>query len=147
MNTLQIVCPHCQKVSPVTNEVAKNELPCRSCGGSLLETAPLECDDAVFRTQVADNDIPVLADFYSPDCAPCMGMAPAYAEVAASFALEVRFLKINVLEYPHLARQYGVNMLPTIIAFKNGREVNRFSSALSKEQLRMWGESLIQMVI
>jgi len=147
MSTLNIVCPHCQSVNPVANEVAREEVACGTCGGSLLDTAPLECDDIRFKTQLTDNDIPVLADFYSPDCAPCMGMAPAYAEAAASFALEVRFLKINVKEYPDLARQYGVNMLPTIVAFKNGTEVNRFSSALSKDQLKMWGESLIQMVI
>jgi thioredoxin-like negative regulator of GroEL len=38
-------------------------------------------------------------------------------------------------------------MLPTLIAFKNGRELNRFSSGLSRDHLSMWAESLIQMVI
>ena len=74
-------------------------------------------------------------------------MAPDFESVASSFALEVRFLKINTQDYPQLALSYGVNTLPTIIAFKKAQELNRFTSALQKEQLNMWAESLIQMRI
>ena len=102
---------------------------------------------ANFEEEVLKSEIPVLVDFYSPDCAPCMKMAPDYEKAASTFAMEVRFIKINTLLYPDIARQYGVNALPTIIAFKNGREVNRFSSALSKDHLSMWAESLIQMTL
>ena len=74
-------------------------------------------------------------------------MAPDFDETASKFALEVRFIKVNTQDHPEIARQYGVNELPTLIAFKKGRELNRFSSALSKDHLKMWSESLIQMVI
>ncbi len=147
MDTQKIVCPYCNGINTIKNEVTREEVLCDSCGRSLLETVPLDCDPEMFKTHVMDNDIAVMVDFYSPDCAPCMKMAPDYEKTASSFALEVRMLKVNTQEYPELARQYDVNMLPTIIAFKDGREVNRFSSALSKDQLSMWAESLIQMVI
>lgn len=111
---------------------------------SLLDTKPLECSEELFQTHLNENDIPLLVDFYSPACAPCMKMAPDFESVASSFALEIRFLKINTQDYSELALSYGVNTLPTIIAFKKSRELNRFSSALSKEQLSMWAESLIQ---
>jgi thioredoxin 2 len=147
METLKIVCPHCNNVNTVANEVTKEDIACQSCRGSLSDTAPINCSTETFKTHITENTIPVLVDFYSPECAPCMKMAPDYAKAASSFALEVRFIKVNTVEYPDIARQYGVNLLPTTIAFKNGMEMNRFSSALSKEHLSMWAESLIQMVI
>lgn len=147
MEILKIVCPHCNNVNTIANEVTKEDVSCHSCGLSLSDTIPIDCTAETFKVHVTENTIPVLVDFYSPECVPCMKMAPDYAKAALSFALEVRFIKVNTVEYPDIARQYGVNMLPTTIAFKNGREMNRFSSALSKEHLSMWAESLIQMVI
>lgn len=147
MDTLKIVCPHCKAVNVIKNEESKSDIACETCQGSLLATTPVTCDPDTFNTHLNDNDIPVMVDFYSPSCAPCMKMAPDYEKAAASFALEVRFVKVNTEDFPELARRYDVNMLPTLIAFKNGREVNRFSSALSKDHLDMWAESLIQMVI
>jgi len=147
MDTLNIVCPHCLSVNRIVNAVEKSDVACDACGKSLLDTAPATCDADGFKTHVSENDIPVLVDFYSPDCGPCMEMAPDYETAAADFGLEVRFLKVNTLNDAGIALQYGVNQLPTIIAFKNGREINRFSSKLSKDQLGMWAESLIQMTL
>jgi len=147
MERLKVVCPHCLAINKVENEVAKEDILCSSCQKSLLDTTPIECDPESFRVHITENDIPVMVDFYSPDCAPCMKMAPDYEKSASTFALEVRFIKINTLDYPDIARQYRVNELPTIVAFKNGREINRFSSALSKDHLSMWAESLIQMTL
>ena len=147
MNTLTIVCPHCHKSNKVNIQESKENILCSSCQKSLLETTPVECDIELFQTYVNDNDIPVLVDFYSPSCEPCMKMAPDFETVAASFALEVHFIKVNTEKYPEIALSYGVNTLPTLIAFKQGKEMNRFTSALPKMQLNMWAESLIQMVI
>jgi thioredoxin 2 len=147
METLKIVCPHCQSINAVPNEVEKKEIACSACGDPLTDTVPVTCDAEAFKAHIADNDIPVLVDFYSPDCGPCMEMSPDYEAAASSFAMEVRFVKVNTLDDADLALQYGVNTLPTVIAFKNGTEINRFSSKLSKDQLSMWAESLIQMTL
>lgn len=147
MSALKIVCPHCHRVNTVEVEVSRKEVSCSECGEALNETTPIECDEPTFKTHLAQNDIPVLVDFFSPDCAPCMNMASDYEAAAKKFALEIRYLKVNTLDFPDLARQYGVNALPTIIAFNKSIEMNRFSSALSKNQLEMWSESLIQIVL
>ncbi len=147
MDNLKIVCPHCEDINNIINEVQKSEIACEACGKMLTDTAPITCDMESFKLHLGENDIPVLVDFYSPDCGPCMEMAPDYDKAADSFALEVRFLKVNTLENADIASLYGVNQLPTTIAFKNGMEINRFSSMLSKDQLKMWAESLIQMTL
>lgn len=145
METLKIVCPHCSSINTIASEVANNEVLCYDCTKPLTDTTPVTCDEEIFKTHIDSNDIAVLVDFYSPDCAPCNAMAPDYEAVAESFALEVRFLKVDTTKTPELALRYGINELPTLIAFKSGMELNRFTSALPKEQLRMWAESLIQM--
>lgn len=147
MSAVKIVCPHCHVVNTVEAEVSRKEVSCMECGKSLNDTTPIECSEESFKIHLAQNDIPVLVDFFSPDCAPCMGMASDYDGAAKKFALEIRYLKVNTLDFPDLARQYGVNRLPTIIAFNKSIEMNRFSSALSQNQLEMWSESLIQIVL
>ncbi|HHH72310.1 MAG TPA: thioredoxin TrxC, partial [Sulfuricurvum sp.] len=125
----------------------KRQVVCIACGKPLSDTTPVACDAEAFKTHISENEIPVIVDFYSPDCGPCMEMAPDFEAAASTFGLEVRFLKVNTLNDADIALQYGVNELPTMIAFKNGMELNRFSSRLSKEQLKMWAESLIQMTL
>lgn len=147
MQKLKIVCPHCHANNDVEVEVSTAEIQCSTCQKALNDTVPIECDFESFKAHLSGNDIPVLVDFYSPDCAPCMKMGPDYEAAAQKFPLEVRFLKVNTLQYPDIARQYGVNQLPTIVAFNNSVEVNRFSSALSKDHLSMWAESLIQITL
>lgn len=147
METINIVCPQCNTLNSIVNEVKKSSHPCRSCNTLLEESTPVDCSDEACKIHIEQNDIPLIIDFYSPDCAPCMKMAPDFEAAAKACALEVRFLKVDTTKHQEVARLYGVNELPTIIAFKGGKEVNRFKSALPKMQLSMWAESLIQMVI
>ncbi len=145
METLKAVCPHCNNTNTIPIEVAKKEAICEACSQALTDTTPVVCDEEGFKKHIDENDMVVLVDFYSPDCAPCNAMAPDFEAAAKNFPLEVRFLKIDTTMTPEIALRYGVNELPTMIAFKNGVELNRFVSALPKAQLEMWAESLIQM--
>lgn len=110
---------------------------CSSCGEPLTDTTPVTCDAETCKLHLAENDIPIIVDFYSHDCGSYMEMAPDFKKAAASCPLEVRFLKVNTLNDAPLALQYGVNELPTTIAFSRGMEMSRFTSRLSKEQLGM----------
>jgi len=147
MQTLSIICPHCHKNNTIANEVKQKHIPCSHCHEALESTLPIDVSDEIAKIHISENDIPVLIDFYSPSCEPCMKMAPDYESAAKGCALEVRFLKIDTSVHQELARQYGVNQLPTLIAFNKSQELNRFSNALSQNQIKMWAESLIQMVI
>lgn len=144
METLKIVCPECNSVNSIKIEV-KHEpiIPCSQCQAELDDPFPIEVSDESCTTHINENDIPVLVDFYSPVCGPCMAMYDDYEDAALGFPLKVRFLKINADKYQRVAREYGVSALPTIIAFKKGQEINRISSQLSRVELSLWAESLI----
>lgn len=143
METLKIVCPECNIINSIKIELENESIPCSKCQADLDDPFPVEASDESCAIHIAENDIPVLVDFYSPGCGPCMAMYDDYEDAALGFALKVRFLKVNADEYQRVAREYKVGALPTIIAFKKGQEVNRISAQLSKVELDLWAQSLI----
>lgn len=96
------------------------------------------------ETHIKENNIAILVDFYSTTCGPCMAMYEDYEDAALAFPMKVRFLKINADEYQKVARAYGVKALPTIIAFKDGKEVNRVSAQLTQVELSLWAKNLTE---
>jgi len=144
METLKIVCSECNSVNTIKIEVENESITCSQCQAELDDPFPVEVTDETCKTHISENDIAVLVDFYSTTCGPCMAMYDDYEDAALGFGLTVRFLKINADKYQQIAKEYGVSALPTIIAFKNGEEVNRISRQLSQVELNLWAESLIK---
>jgi thioredoxin reductase (NADPH) len=77
-----------------------------------------------------------ILDFYSDECAPCESLAPKYDEMASLFGDKVRFYKIFRQQNRDLAKQLGVSSSPTVIFYKNGKEVgNRLIGGIRKKDL------------
>ena len=65
-------------------------------------------------------------------------MAPVFEQVAQAFPLKARFGKIDTEAEQDVAARFGIRSIPTLIAFKNNREIDRISGALSADQLQKW---------
>ncbi len=76
-----------------------------------------------FEQEVLRAAQPTVLDFFSTECPPCEALAPKYEAVAEQFAGKVRFLKIFRQASRDLAGKLGVSSSPTLIFFKDGREV------------------------
>jgi len=93
----------------------------------------LTLTDKNFNTQTKNKL--VLVDFWASWCAPCRMMAPVLNEIAVELAEKSHVGKVNIEQYQSLAQQYKVRSIPTLILFKNGKEVNRFVGVKSKDFL------------
>ena len=81
--------------------------------------------DVSFGTDVLQSGVPVLVDFWASWCGPCKMVGPIVEELADDFAGKVKVCKLNVDENTKTAQAYGVMSIPTLILFKNGKEVDR----------------------
>jgi thioredoxin 2 len=104
----------------------------------------LELDQQSFERHLAKSDLPLIVDFWAPWCAPCKMMAPAYESAAATLEPRVRLAKLNTEAEPAVASRFGIRGIPTLIAFKNGREIARQSGALDVTGVVSWVQSQVQ---
>jgi thioredoxin 1 len=94
-----------------------------------------EVNDGNFEQAVLQSDRPVLVDFWAPWCGPCRALAPTLDAVAAQWADRARVVKLNVDGSPKSAARFSVRAIPTLILFKNGREVERLLGAVHKTEI------------
>lgn len=78
-----------------------------------------------FKEKVLKSDKPAIVDFYAEWCGPCQMAAPIIDKLAEEYSDKVIIGKINVDEASEIAQEYGVMSIPTLIVFKDGKEVDR----------------------
>jgi thioredoxin 2 len=133
-----VTCPACgasNRVDPDRVDAGLQPV-CGRCRAALpAPTGPLEVTDAGFEEQVLGSPVPVLLDVWAPWCVPCRGMEPVIADLASSLAGKVRVAKLNIDRNPQAAARLRILGVPTLIVFKNGREVTRMVGARDKGEL------------
>lgn len=113
----------------------------RTIAMAKIKNTPLVADHAKVLTLTEQNfqqqtkNKVVLVDFWATWCAPCRMMAPVLNDVATELNGNSHVGKVDIQQFQSLANQFKVRSIPTLILFKNGKEVNRFVGIKSKEFL------------
>ncbi|MEW5743197.1 MAG: thioredoxin domain-containing protein [Myxococcota bacterium] len=81
--------------------------------------------DENFKAEVLYSDVPVLLDVWSDGCGPCKLLEPVVMELSRRYQGRLKVAELNVANAPKTARKLGVTGTPTVVYFKQGREVER----------------------
>jgi len=133
---MRVICPHCLMVNNVPKKESYKKANCGKCKQSLLDTAPITLTEAIFDEVIVNSDLPVIVDFWAPWCGPCKMFGPTFETTAKDFPLKALFTKVNTEEEQNLGARMSIRSIPTLIVFKNGKEVKRVSGALDENSLK-----------
>ena len=132
---MRVICPHCLKVNNIPQKDSYKKANCGECKESLLNTKPVELNDSNFDEVVVNSDIPVIVDFWAPWCGPCKIFGPTFEKSAAVHPLKALYVKINTENEQQLGARFGIRSIPTLMIFKDSKEVHRASGALDEVSL------------
>lgn len=86
---------------------------------------PVHVEDANFDAEVRHSPLPVILDIWGPNCAPCKRLEPILMQLAAEYDGRVKICEMSVVLAPRACASLGVKGTPTMIYFRDGREVER----------------------
>ncbi len=89
-----------------------------------------------FNELIQNSDIPVLVDFWAEWCGPCRMVSPVIQQLAQEYKGKLLTIKVNVDHKQHVAAQYQISSIPTIMMFHKGKTLMRVAGALPYHALK-----------
>ncbi len=89
-----------------------------------------------FDKVIQDSTKPVLVDFWAPWCGPCKHLTPILEEVSSEMAEQVMIGKVNIDDNSDLATKFGIMSIPTMLIFKEGKQVESIVGLRNKDEIK-----------
>ncbi len=123
------------------------DTPILNTGGAATPDAELVKNTTTkdFMRDVIDasREVPVLVDFWAPWCGPCRQLTPILEKAVRAAKGAVRLVKLNIDDHPEIPGQMGVQSIPAVFAFQDGRPVDGFMGALPESRVAAFIARLI----
>ena len=98
----------------------------------------INTSDESYEQDVLKAELPVVVDVWAPWCGPCKMVGPALERIADVNEHKFKLVFANMEHFPMTAEELGVKATPTLLIFKEGREVARRSGAVMQSQIQLW---------
>ena len=105
--------------------------------------AAMNMNEKMFNEMI-QGDKPVLVDFWAPWCGYCRRIGPAYDKLAQQMDGELVIAKLNIDEVPLVAHREAIEVIPTLVLYKNGRALGSIVAPESKARIEQFIEETIQ---
>lgn len=129
---MEVTCAACSRPNRLPAARLQDKARCAACKAPLLPLdRPLNILSAAeFDELVKSAKAPVLVDFWAAWCGPCRMVAPELEKLASSRAGRAVIAKVDTDAQPELSARFGIQSIPTLIVFRDGREAQRLSGAM-----------------
>ncbi len=103
----------------------------------------IEIDKDNFTAEVEQSDLPVVLDFWGPQCGPCLALMPDVVKLAETYTGKAKFCKVNVAGNRRMCIQLKVMSVPTILFYKGGEQARLSGDEVSIEAIKEKTDALI----
>src|SRR5690554_389877 len=138
MTIIQTLCASCLTANRVEQSRLTDGPKCGKCAKPVFSGQPIAADDAQFARWLAQEQLPLVVDFWADWCGPCKTFAPGFARAADGLKPIARFIKVDTEQARQSSAQFSIRSIPTLMVFRGGQAVAQQAGALPYPQFLQW---------